>query len=306
MGSFSQPFSTAAPVLTLSPQPSHQGHFANTSLASQQAFSHSPTLNQPSQSTSTHQVARSAPSGRKRSRDEAAPNLDTYAQTAGSGPSDSAWVYGEGMTLLKSGTAYVADASSQSGTWLDEQLTARQQISNPPSAEAQVPVLRSRKSVRVDHGASAASLATPLVGQPQASSARDDHPSAPADPVVDDFTLQLGIGWRRIGDEAGTQAAARGWARYIENHFPLSKVEVRLESKGLQSYLVEASEGFYLFTETLRHGQKVSSTVEGTLRNLQQTPPSFDGSTILTAAESPQAFAATTDLAVADVDMKTS
>jgi hypothetical protein len=96
-------------------------------------------------------------------------------------------------------------------------------------------------------------------------------------PVIDDFTVHLGIGWRRISEDVDIQAAARGWARYIENHYPISSVKICLESKGLQSYLVEAAEGYFLFSENLRHGRLVGRDVSAALRNLQTSPPAFEG-----------------------------
>jgi len=43
--------------------------------------------------------------------------------------------------------------------------------------------------------------------------------SDPATPAVDDYTLALGIGWTKIASEdPDTQAAARDWVKYIENH----------------------------------------------------------------------------------------
>jgi hypothetical protein len=107
-----------------------------------------------------------------------------------------------------------------------------------------------------------------------------------AQPVVDDFTLHLGIGWSRISDDGHIQAAARGWARYIENHYPVTNVKILLESRGLQSYLVEATEGYFLFAENLRQGRLVSTTPEGTLNNLKISPPMFDGPTTMDASES--------------------
>jgi hypothetical protein len=106
-------------------------------------------------------------------------------------------------------------------------------------------------------------------------------------PIVDDFTLQLGIGWRRVGNDENIQAAARGWAKFIENHYPISNVIIRLESKGLQSYLVEASEGYFLFDENLRNGRLVSTTGEGALQNLKSNPPVFEGPETMMAAQHP-------------------
>lgn len=265
-------------MLTMSAQPAHQSPFGTASFArqhipSQPAFSN--------QSTSAF-ASNTQPlvSGRKRSRDEASINLDPPAKPQ---EREEGWVYGPGMVLIKAESSYVADASSQSGTWLEEKNAADEKQRRQQDAEQREP--RSHKLQRV---------AQPdLVSNPAAMAATSQVSSSPGTlsgneaPIIDDFTLHLGIGWRKISTDEHIQAAARGWARYIENHYPVSNAHVRLESKGLQSYLVEASEGFFLFAENLRQGQFVSPTVQGALKNLQTSPPTFDDNNILCATESP-------------------
>lgn len=291
MASFSRQFSSASPVLAMSPQPSHQTPFAMGGFAQHQhapphSFGTAPF--QAPSSVALPPLASSA--GRKRSRDEASINLEPEVPPPPPRDDEDEWVYGEGMVLIKPGPRYVADASSQSGTWLEENSTANEEAVQRQREAALVDV-RSNKSQRIDHGiGSDASPPLPLGsnGQPALAVVSGSPADTTQGPVIDDFTLHLGIGWRRISDEEHIQAAARGWARFIENHFPVSNVNIRLESKGLQSYLVEASEGFFLFAETLRQGQLVSLTVDGALRNLQSSPPMFDGTDVLVAAESPR------------------
>jgi hypothetical protein len=201
------------------------------------------------------------------------------------------------MVLIKSNKGYVADASSQSGTWLEEKKAADEE--NRRKQERDMVIPRSHKSQR---------RGVNLVAAPLAANAPSSSPASkasPADnaPVIDDFTLHLGIGWRKIGDDEHIQAAARGWARYIENHYPITNVHIRLESNGLQSYLVEASEGFFLFADNLRNGRLVSTDVEGALRNLQNSPPVFDGAETLVAAESPSPVASQPELHPVDAEM---
>lgn len=228
-------------------------------------------------------------SGRKRSRDEAAVNLDPPAKPQ---EKEEKWVYGPGMVLIKADASYIADASSQSGTWLEEKLAADEKRLQD-EAEQREP--RSHKLQRVVVADNAA--AAPEKSLAPAALAAQDNKA----PVIDDFTLHLGIGWRKISDDEHIQAAARGWARYIENHYPVSNAHIRLESKGLQSYLIEASEGFFLFAENLRQGQFVSATVQGALKNLATSPPTFDGATVLVARESP---ALSPSAPTEDADMK--
>lgn len=106
-----------------------------------------------------------------------------------------------------------------------------------------------------------------------------------SEPAVDQFTHLLGVGWARISDDKDVQAAARGWSRYIENHYPLSMVSVVLRSKGLEANLVETKDGYFLFKDDLSEGQLVGSDWETCLANLQRKPIAFQGSEILKAAK---------------------
>ena len=75
---------------------------------------------------------------------------------------------------------------------------------------------------------------------------------------VDDYTLALGICWTKIASEdPDTQAAARGWVKYIENHYPryVHGAEILPRSKGLNAYLVGCHEGFFLFSDDLLEGR---------------------------------------------------
>ncbi|KAI0428194.1 hypothetical protein F5Y09DRAFT_343943 [Xylaria sp. FL1042] len=291
---------TSSPVLTMAPS-APQGAFAMPSFSHQSSpFSRVHSLG-PS-SRFSHSGTSSAAAGRKRSRDEAGVNLDVEEAKLETiepvkEPEDE-WVYGEGMVLIKSPSSYVASAGSQSGTWLEEKAAVEEKRKNEEARAVNQqarPSLRSHKSQRLDMNA--VTLPGAETQARRASPVRDINPAVTtpglstdvsSQPIVDNFTLHLGIGWSRISEDEHIQAAARGWSRYIENHFPLTNAQIRLESKGLQSYLVEASEGFFLFAENLRQGQLVSRTVDQTLNNLKSTPPIFEGLEVMTAAESPR------------------
>lgn len=105
-----------------------------------------------------------------------------------------------------------------------------------------------------------------------------------SEPAVDHFTHLLGVGWARISDDKDVQAAARGWSKYIENHYPLSRVRIVLRSKGLEANLAETENGYFLFKEDLSEGQMVGSNWETCLANLQCKPIAFQGSETLKAA----------------------
>jgi hypothetical protein len=251
--------------------------------------------------------------GRKRSRDEAAVNLDPPEKVA---PvpikeTEEEWIYGEGMTLVKAGSGYVADAGSQSGTWVEEQaaIAAAQKAEADQLAQDQLaqtrPSLRSNKSQRLQASDSfAPDQKDPLN---RSSPARDlANPltaGTPAQPVIDDFTLHLGIGWSRISEDEHMQAAARGWAKFIENHFAISDAKIRLQSLGLQSYLVEANEGYFLFAEDLRHGQLVSTNPERALQNLKTSPPTFDSPEPMQATETPKPLETIVEMSDSTMDL---
>lgn len=270
MANFARQYSIVSPVLAIQPQPYYQTQLSAGTFGRHHQLPMS--FNTAASALAT--PARSA--GRKRSRDEASMNLESDPQGTAATVSQEDWVYGEGMVLIKPGKGYVADASSQTGTWLEEKSDQEYQLKQ--QIDACQPEIRSHKSQRLDHGPNGASFHS---NDNCSSSALSEpcHLGANRNDalVIDNFTVHLGIGWRKLSNEEHIQAAARGWARFIENNFDLAKVSVCLESKGLQSYLVEAVDGYYLFAENLRHGRLVSRTAEGALQNLQLSPPTFEG-----------------------------
>ncbi|KAF5027215.1 hypothetical protein F66182_703 [Fusarium sp. NRRL 66182] len=278
MAYFSSQFSSS-PVLTMSPQPVHQ------SMGMANFGRHTPPRFAPMPSQfAAAQPTRPAAAGRKRSRDEASENLESDIKSLPVVEPEEEWIYGPGMTLIKKSTCYVTDASSQSGTWVEEKKAAEEAAIKEARS-----MIRNPKLQRVSPSLSSTSAAS-------TSPLKSEIKPVNEGPIVDTFTMHLGIGWRKISEQEHIQAAARGWARYIENHFHVSNARIILESNGLQSYLVEANEGFFLFAENLRQGQLVSQTAEGALRNLQCSPPLFDGMEVLSAAESPRPVSVSPDM----------
>ncbi|KAI8630846.1 hypothetical protein F5Y19DRAFT_36223 [Xylariaceae sp. FL1651] len=309
---------TSSPVLTIPPS-APQGVFGMPTFPHQSSsFSRVQSFGISSR-WSQSVVAPSSTAGRKRSRDEAGVNLDVEeAKLETIEPSkepEDEWIYGEGMTLIKSSASYISSASSQSGTWVEEKASADEIRRNEEARainQQERPSLRSNKSQRLDMNAmtlpgidTRANRVSPIRDMDPAVSTSNLSVDISSQPTVDNFTLHLGIGWRRISEDEHIQAAARGWARYIENHFPVTNARIQLESKGLQSYLVEASEGFFLFAENLRQGQFVSRDVNQTLANLKSTPPVFEGPEVMTATESPRPvdIAVPQDPAIVEMDM---
>ncbi|KAI0997198.1 hypothetical protein K3495_g10988 [Podosphaera aphanis] len=105
---------------------------------------------------------------------------------------------------------------------------------------------------------------------------------------IDKISRKLGVGWSLLSNaNPDIQSAARGWAKFIENYYPITKVKIHMQSKGLASYLVEASEGYFLFGENLKHGRLVSVNPEKACINLQGPVPIFDGDVVMEASRTP-------------------
>jgi hypothetical protein len=265
-------------------------------------------FNQPSPSASSwsnlNTPSTSAPTsaaGRKRSRDEAAINLeDEYfavqQPTPAQPENEEEWEYGEGMTLIKpGGSGYAISAASQTGTWAEEK--AEQEKAQAVAPVPERPIIRSAKSQRLDF-ASTPAIAEELMSNGTLVTPVSDSPTnGYVEPTVDDFTRHLGIGWSSISPDEDIQAAARGWTRYINNHFPVTDAKIRLQSKGLASYLIEANEGYFLFGEDLKQGRLVSRTLEQTWVNLRGPVPIFEGDGVMEAGETPKANGGTTPVA---------
>jgi hypothetical protein len=310
MPSFDRVYASS-PVLAMPPQAAHQVSLGKPFMQ-HQIHPFSPPASWRSQLARTCTAA-----GRKRSRDEAAVNLDApekLVEAPVNKESEDEWIYGPGMTLIKKSTGYITDAGNQSGTWVEERAAEEDARKMEEALRARDQLAQSRPSLR-SHKSQRLDMTTPPTHSEERFPSRRSSPTREAtnpmtlssdslaQPIVDDFTLHLGIGWSRISDDGHIQAAARGWARYIENHYPVSNVKILLESRGLQSYLVEATEGFFLFAENLRQGRLVSITPEGALNNLKISPPVFDGLNTMDASESAKPLDSTAPITSADMDM---
>ncbi|KAI9863735.1 MAG: hypothetical protein M1824_006332 [Vezdaea acicularis] len=275
---------SSSPTVVLPPNQTLQpfgndGTSPSSSLTEPSMFSQATTPATPpswAQLKSSSNVPRLSKS-RKRSRDEmASPPPEDLPAVPEPEP-----IYGEGMTLINPRTNLCISAASQTGTWVEEKADATPPPS-PPSALPPRPIMESRKSQRLDTSSSAYS-------NPSSPAAMNSPPkSHPVEPTVDDFTLLLGIGWTRLPTDPDIQAAARGWARYIENHYPLNGTCILLKSKALESYLVGAKEGFYLFHEDLGEGRLVGTTFETVMANLRCAPVAFEGGDSLRAIGTPR------------------
>jgi hypothetical protein len=304
MGSFDQSYHSSSPILAMQAQHPPQSPFMKgiSSLAFGSPFGENRNPNSPSAwPTTPFKSAPSSAAGRKRSRDEAAPNLsdDEYFSIQMPVPqvpieNEEEWEYGEGMTLIKPNRAGRAiDASSQTGTWVEEkaeeekakaQALAQAQAVALSISQTDRPIIRATKSQRLDL------TATPTIAEENVSivSAHSPERTGLVEPTIDDFTRHLGIGWSLISSDEHIQAAARGWTKFIENHFPITNVKIALRSNGLESYLVQANEGFFLFGDDLKQGRLVSTNLERVWANLRGPVPIFDGEATMEAGDTPQ------------------
>lgn len=272
----SRQYTAGSPVVAIKPRPSHQSHSSATNLTHEQSLS----------------LALGVSAGKKRPYDEAGHYLDGGTRMPTDDKVGVSWVGAQNTAPSEPNAEDIADARSHSGKKREDECAPQQR-----------PDLRSSKSQRMDLSVQQRSSPNPSNGARPGRLGQGDATAVTSkELVIDNLTLHLGIGWRSLSDDQSMQAAARGWARFIENHFALTSVRMCVESRGLQSYLVEASEGYFLFAENLRWGRLVSQTVEGALRNLQSSPPSFDGAETLTIeAKDHCQF----DELIADTEMKT-
>ncbi|KIW53104.1 hypothetical protein PV05_08700 [Exophiala xenobiotica] len=194
-------------------------------------------------------------------------------------------IYGEGMVLINPKTGVSISAESQTGTWYEEKVERKQLEEEVATANFRPKMPTSRKSVRL----SQTSIRLPI--DTSVASAPASPPKTAVDrPEFDEATLALGIGWTKMASEdEAFQAAARGWARYLENHYTrhIHGAQILLKSSGLNAYLVGCQEGFFLFSEDLLEGKLVGRTWETCLQNLRSQPIVFECEEVLRAERTP-------------------
>ncbi len=256
----------------------------------------------------------SSAAGRKRSRDEAGPNLeDDYIPVQPpvvqpEAENEEEWEYGEGMVLIKPNRkGGIIEAGSQTGTWAEEQAE-QERLKVAAAALAAVtperPILRAAKSQRLHLSSTPCISEEVMSNGTLVSAGSPERTNGHIEPTVDDFTRHLGIGWSSVNTaDADIGAAARGWTKFIENHFPITDAKIRLQSKGLASYLVEANEGYFLFGEDLKQGRLVSTSLENTWVNLRAPVPVFEGGVVMEASSTPKIDAGIQPMANGEIVM---
>lgn len=227
---------------------------------------------------------------RKRSRDETAFEASEVESSYLSAPSlnppepiPEEPIYGEGMVLLNPQTGRALAAETQTGTWFEEKVEEEEAIKKA-EATARPKMATGRKSVRLSQSSIRAALDLPNLSMP------DSPPKSAPSAEIDEATIALGIGWTKMSsDDPDQQAAVRGWARYLDVHYPshVHGAEILLKNRSLDAYLVGCQEGFYLFQEDLLRGQLVGRTWDNALHNLRSQPMQFEGTEVLQAERTP-------------------
>ncbi|KAJ5749190.1 uncharacterized protein N7511_010886 [Penicillium nucicola] len=301
------------PATVLSPQDHAFAQFPQTMLdppSSFTSFSNPNTAfaNNPAQASSSFNFTPPPKPSRKRSRDDASfeEALTSSAPPAPTpSPPKEEPIYGEGMVLLNPQTGLALSAESQTGTWYEQESETHQATAVPVYSRSNV--LQSdagdvsRKSQRLDQSAPGLDdIALSSIHQRlNESNSNDQHrtlnlgPAPPAEPLVDDATRLLGIGWQRVSTDDDMACAVRGWTKYIDNQFSsqLHDSQILIKSRALDAFLVAAtptsgtSPAFYLFTEDLTQGQLVASSWESCIQNLRSTPIIFEGAAPLSATD---------------------
>lgn len=303
--------SVSAPVLTMNQQHPPQNLDMDSLISNNAASFAQPTASLPQPSGAQWQLHNPIPikNVRKRSRDEMGWDEDESSRSTTApfpsarqtpSPSKERPSMGSGMTLSY-GDASVRDATSQTGTWAEE-LAEKLRSSDLERDEQARPTLEARKSIRLDTAEAG------MDGMARSTLRRE---SKVQDPVIDEATMALGIGWSTISRSDTMSQAARGWARYIETHFPLQSVTILWKNTSLPAFLVSAvttdgrsrvssplsptqrsaspwqrpvgSPGYFLFDEALQQGKLVAKSWERTLENLRSTPMLFEGDRVLEA-----------------------
>ncbi|MCJ1252791.1 hypothetical protein MMC24_000597 [Lignoscripta atroalba] len=194
-------------------------------------------------------------------------------------------VYGEGMTLMDPTGGLLISAESQTGTWYEEQFGASRAAMLVAKAQGEA-VSEPRQKIQRLSGSSAMP-SVPTIASSTSSNLANVYLSSPGSNQISHL---LGVGWTTFGADEHIQAAARGWARYIENHYPsMANVRILLKNEGMDMSLVQADAGYFLFSEDLSTGRFVASSEENCIKYLQANPIQLEGQDELRAIRTPEA-----------------
>ncbi|KAL9612341.1 MAG: hypothetical protein Q9167_003074 [Letrouitia subvulpina] len=153
-------------------------------------------------------------------------------------------IYGEGMTLIHPSNGTAMSAASQTGTWLEDKLALQSPQPLGCNPVEDTSLQPSRKIQRRE---------TSLSATGNSNDASSSSSLNTPEPLVDSLALKLGKGWKRTKSDADSQAAARGWAKFIEKRYALFAAKI-LGTISSGNLLAEASDGYYVFEEDLSKG----------------------------------------------------
>jgi hypothetical protein len=228
--------------------------------------------------------------GRKRSRDEISSLDDTPGSFINNDPIASPKSLfepsdGSGSSIIH---PHKPDlnilAGSTTSAWAEEKLESQQQVASDEAANpAARPSPVSRKSQRLCTAPDSGEVSPQRNDINDLTGVQASLTSYVQDASIDEASILLGVGWTKVTGDAAKEAAARGWARYITNHFPMQGVELLLQSKSDGSYLVKAfidrEERYCRFTEDLQQYQLLAAApgvpvdnAQAALLCIQQSP----------------------------------
>lgn len=324
MGSLKFNDFSSSPTIILPPSAHAFGttaypHTINYSRSYSSFFKHLNTPQSASSSTSTTQVMTTTPASKRKRCDyeatddllQALPPSSRYTLSLGPKPiSDDTSMTGSSDDVMELGGTACQDFTP--GTQIG---STPQALLCPPSVETACSFnstinnnteLQVQLETQIRAKSDDALTEADLSPAPARKARRREHPSpnelqtgrwkdatvppksCPVGPVIDNITIMLGVGWSCVNGDQDVLAAARGCARYIERHYPLSSAKILLKSKALDASLVETGEGYYLFHEDLNQGRLVSKNWDTCLANLKYSSKiTFEGLETLYARRSP-------------------
>ncbi|KAI4113612.1 MAG: hypothetical protein LQ345_005442 [Seirophora villosa] len=204
-----------------------------------------------------HLPTASHTSSLKRSREESPAEHAAITESRLQRVASSNPLQDEGMTEVFTAADRFISRPGGSQTWLDGQK--EQSLQGTHTSTSQAGEERRRKFQKQDagQGASATADAVPA----------GELSLAPEELTQAQLVAQLGVGWDPSKD-SHWQAAALGWARYIEKTFPLENVKV-LAKHTDGNHLVKATDGLYMFDENMTVGALVGKSWDECVKELR-------------------------------------
>ncbi|KAL9014166.1 MAG: hypothetical protein Q9173_001180 [Seirophora scorigena] len=184
----------------------------------------------------------------KRSREESPAEYAAFTDSKVQRVASSNSLQDEGMTEVFTAAGRAVSRPGGSQTWLDGQT--EQSLQDTHTSTSQAGEKGRRKFQKQDAGQRPSATADPVPAS--------ELSLAPEELTQAQLVAQLGVGWDPSKD-SHWQAAALGWARYIEKTFPLKNVKV-LAKHTDGNHLVKATDGLYMFDENMTVGALIGKS----------------------------------------------